>query len=228
MFINGQVGAQSPSFPDGAQPIVRLGKQDDVIVSELHGRFYEQAYRGNLFSAGHAGAVALVSQNATATSLAAAAQPILGLYNPQTSNVNLVLLHAFLQDFINNVTSVAPGAFVWCWSIGNAGVSTGLSPWSRQTMANAGAKAKAFLGATALTGLTNSLVIAEAADFIIASGLLTTTVAAATPTPSFGYLHDFGGSLIVPPGGVLALMNTLSVTTHSVMGRILWEEVPII
>jgi len=228
MNANGQVGIQSPSFPDGAQPMVRLDKQGGTVVSELHGRFYEQAYRGNLFSCGHAGAVALASQNATATSLAAAAQPILGIWNPQTAQVNLVVLQAVLQDFINNVTSVAPGAFVWCWSIGNAGITTGGTPYNRKSMAAAGSLTKTFLGATALTGLTNNLVIVEAADFPIASGLLTTTVAAATPTPSVEGIQNFDGSLVIPPGGVLALMNTLSVTTHSVMGRLLWEEVPII
>ena len=228
MLNNGQVGVQSPSFADGLQPVIRLGKQGDLSVSELHGRFYEQSYRGNLYSTGHAGAVALASQNATETSLAAVAQPILGLWNPQTAQVNLVMLQAALQDFINNVTSVAPGAFVWCWSVGNAAITTGGTPYSRKTMAASGSLTKTFLGPTALTGLTNALTIVEAADLPIASGLLTTTVAAATPTPSVGGVQNFDGSLVIPPGGVLALMCTLSVTTHSVMGRLLWEEVPII
>ena len=107
-------------------------------------------------------------------------------------------------------------------------LSTGGTPYSRKTMAASGSLTKTFLGATALTGLTNNLTIVEAADLPIASGLLTTSVAAATPTPSVGAIQNFDGSLVIPPGGVLALMNTLSVTTHSVMGRLLWEEVPII
>ena len=37
----------------------------------------------------------------------------------------------------------------------------------------------------------------------------------------------FEGSLIVPPGGVLALLNTVSSVTHSVTARLLWEEVPV-
>ena len=226
-FINGQVGVQSPSFADGQQPIIRLGKQNEMMVSELHGRFYEQTYRGSMFSAGHAGAVALASQNATVTSLAAAAQPILGIWN-NSPTMNIEIEQAFLQDFINNVTSVSPGAFVWCWSTGNFAISTGLAPWNRNTMAQAGSVAKVFLGATALTGLTNSLTIVEGADFPLASGLLTTTVAAATPTPSVGGVQNFDGSLILKQGSVLALMNTLSTTTHSVMGRLLWQEVPVI
>jgi hypothetical protein len=60
----------------------------------------------------------------------------------------------------------------------------------------------------------------------VASGLLTTTVAVATPTPSVVGVQFFDGSLIVPPGGVLALLNTTSVTTHSVTSRLMWEEVP--
>jgi O-antigen/teichoic acid export membrane protein len=107
-------------------------------------------------------------------------------------------------------------------------MSAGLNPINRNTLAALGSAAKAFALSTAslLTGLVNNLVFLEAADFNTASALLTTTVAAATPTPSINGVQNFDGSIIVPPGGVLALLNTVSSTTHSVAARLMWEEVP--
>ena len=224
-----QVGpiATSQSLSAGLPVVQRAGNMGEQIVSELHGRFYEANYRQTLFSTGHTGAFALVAANATATGLTATAQPVLGIYNPSSSTVNCVVSQLALQEFLNNVTSVALGAWVFAIATGQTAVSTGLTPWNRKTLAASGSQAKGFAGATALTGLTGSLTVQEAVEIGQASGLLTTTVAAATPTPSNGTVINFDGSLIVPPGGVLALMNTLSVTTHSVYGRLLWEEVPI-
>lgn len=208
---------------DGTNPI-RGGKQGDQIVSELHGRFYEQVYRGNVYSIGTTAPVALSANTITLT---ATTTPILGVWNPLNSPVNLVILQATLQDFLNNVTSVALGAFVWAASAANGGISTGLTPFNRKTLSAAGSQAKGFAGATALTGLSNNLVVLGGAPFPTASGLLTTTVAAATPTPSVGAIYNCDGAYIVPPGGVLALLNTISVTTHSVYGDLFWEEVPV-
>jgi hypothetical protein len=134
-----------------------------------------------------------------------------------------------LKDQINNVTSVAPGDFIWASSLNNASLTAGLSPFNRKTMASTGSQAKAFSLSTAslLTGLTNNLVYFGNGDFPTACSMLTTTVAAATMTPGVVGTQDFEGSLIVPPGGVLALLNTISTTTHSVAARLIWEEVPV-
>jgi len=222
--IVGKVGPQV--LQDGTNPVFRAGKSAEQVVQELHGRFYEQVYRGNVFSIG----CSLTALSAATILLTSSSQPIVGVWNPGSSKYNLVILQAMLIDEINNVTSVALGAFVWAASIGNNAVLTaGLVPFNRSTLANSGSQAKAFALSTAslLTGLTNNLVVFEPAEFNTASALLTTTVAAATPTPSAAGAQNFDGSLIIPPGGVLALLNTVSVTTHSVAARLLWEEVPI-
>jgi hypothetical protein len=222
--VSGQVGPQALGDGVSTQPF-RQGKSAEVVVQELHGRFYEQVYRGSMFSIG----CSLTALSAATILLTTSAQPIVGVWNPPTSKVNLVIAQAALIDEINNVTSVALGAFVWASSQNNVSLTAGLNPFNRNTMVSSGSQAKAFSLSTAslLTGLTNNLVVFEAAEFNTASGLLTTTVAAATPTPSVSGVQNFDGSLFVPPGGVLALLNTVSVTTHSVAGRLLWEEVPV-
>lgn len=207
---------------DGTYAEQRGGNSGEACVSDAHARFAEACKRGHLFSIG----CLLTPLSAATISLTATCQPIVGVWNPVTSGVNLNILQAMLVDEINNVTSVALGMFAWAASVGNAALTAGLSPFNRETLASVGSLAKAFSLSTAslLTGLTNTLVIFEPAEFNTASALLTTTVAAATPTPSVSGVQNFDGSLIIPPGGVLALVNTVSVTTHSVAARLLWEE----
>lgn len=222
MILQGQVGPSANS--DGAFPNLRLGKQGDLDVSELHGRFYEQAYRANLFSWGKA----TTALSANSISLTNTTTPIIGVWNPFTATVNLVISQASVQVFANNLTSgAAPGALLWAVSTANASISTGNTPWNRKTLVQTGSQAKGFDLATALTGLTNNLVIMEAADFSNPTGLTYTTLASTAMIPSFGGVQNFDGSLIVPPGAVLALLNTTSSTTFSAAARIMWEEVPV-
>lgn len=224
-------GTVGPVFAqDGALPPtgVRQGKLGDVMVSELHGRFYEQVYRGNVYSTG----MALTALAATTIGLTATSTPILGVWNPPASTVNLVILQAALGFVINTLTTpVAPGPMVWASSVGNTAITTGNTPLNRKTLASSGSQAKAFPLSPALTGLTNNLVVFEGADFPQASGQTAGTIAASTANTAFaaGFngVQNFDGGLIVPPGGVLALLNTTSTTTYSATGRLMWEEVPL-
>ena len=225
MQLFGQVGDQAASLANGSNSVpFRQGQLAELMVSELNGRFYEHAYRNRLFSAGTLAVNALTSNT---ISLTAATTPILGVYNPSTSTVNLNILQAELTCFANNLTSGAgPGSFVWAWSLGNTAVSTGTSPISRKTLTASGSQAKGMVN-TALTGLTNNLVIQEGADFTTPGGLTYTTIGSTAMIPSFGGVQNFDGSFLLPPGGVLALLNTTSCTTFSVTGRLLWAEIPL-
>ena len=52
MLIQGQVGAPSnqASIAPGVTPPIRMGQLGDVVISELHGRYYESNYRQAVFS----------------------------------------------------------------------------------------------------------------------------------------------------------------------------------
>ena len=226
LLVQGQVGPTTNA--DGSSQLLRLGRAGDAIITALHGRFYEQNYRGNVFSIGN-NAVALSANTITLT---ATSTPILGVWNPPTSTVNIVLLKASLTYYANTLTTpAAPGPFAWASSVGNTAISTGLAPYNRKTMQAAGSQAKAFAGATALTGLTNNLTIFDGADFpspgILAYGIITPSTTSATGTQGQAGITEFEGALMVPPGGVLSLVNTTSTTTFSVSGKIIWEEVPL-
>lgn len=215
---------------DGAYPAtgLRIGRLGDAIISELHGRFYEQVFRGNVYSIGSG----LTALSANTITLTATTTPILGVWNPATSTVNLVMLQAAIGVEPNAIgATTGPGPFVWASSTGNGAITTGSAPFNRKTLVAAGSLTKAFPGGVALTGLTNNLVVFDGADLPIIAGLATGTVVAGTTDPTqfkgFSGVQNFDGSLFVPPGGVLALLNSTSTTSMSVAGRLMWEEVPV-
>jgi len=221
MLLQSIVGPQSAqSLAPGSAATARAGQLNDIIVSELHGKFYEQNYRGNLFSVG----MGVTALSANTITLTAATTPIIGVWNPSTSTVNLVIAKAKLQVAVTAASAVAPGGFVWATSIGNTAISTGLTPINRKTLAAAGSQAKGFNITTALTGLTNNLVVMEASAFGTLVAAQPSTVAPLISAPA---QEEFDGSLIVPPGGVLALLNTVSSVTVSVAAGLSWEEVPV-
>jgi len=235
MLIQGQVGPSSTqSVQPGSTPAVRLGQQGDLIASELHGRFYEQTYRGASFRTGTTATVTATSNHGTTNGLnttlatAAAATPMLGIWNPPTSSVNVVLTQATLATFISTATSPNPfSSLVWAVSLGNNVITTGLTPWNSKTLLQSGSQVKGFAGSTALTGLTNIFTAIENADFSSGGSVQYGTVATTALMPSYISTQNFDGQLIVPPGAVLALYNTSQTTTMNFTGRLLWEEVPL-
>lgn len=191
-------------------------------VVDTHLRLLEANLRGTLFTFG-ATDTALAAANAVATGVTSTAQPILGLWNPLTSLVNLVVYKAHVVSSTIANTAVSPGGFVWLVSTGQSAISTGSNPFNCKTLAQSGSSAKAFALATALTGLSGSLVSMRGAAIacINAAGPAT-----AIHQPIVPVEEIMDGCLIVPPGGVLALMNKTSTTTVSVNVGITWEEVP--
>ena len=130
MLVQGIVGSPAAqSISPGTAQAVRLGQLGDVIASELHGRFYEQTYRGNMFSGGM-GPVALSANTITLT---ATTTPIIAVWNPTTSTVNAVILQVCIQSMINTLTTpVGAGMFVAAVSSGNGALTLGITPFSLQ------------------------------------------------------------------------------------------------
>lgn len=206
----------------GSNIVAGSGEFSEVLVTELQPRYYEWNYRGNMFSIGSTS----TALSANTITLTATTTPIVGVYNPSTSTVNLVILQAALQVAAQAASSTAQGAFVWASSVGNTAMSgSGSAPFNRKTLTSTGSQARGFTAAAALTNLTNNLVIFEGSDLAGGLAITTASVAATTAVPTIAYTQFFDGQLIVPPGGVLALLNTISTTNISVASRLLWIEV---
>ena len=225
MLIQGQVGPVSGL--DGSQVTLRQGRTGELIVSELHGRFYEQAYRATLFSGGMT-TTAINNATFTSATTGATATPIAGLWNPLSSPVNLVVLQATLSVTLSALQATGAGPFVWMASTSNGAITTGAAPYNRKTLTATGSFARNMAG-VALTGMTGTLAIVGGSALGGGAGYnasLLGTAAGFMPQLA-GFTENLDGSIIVPPGGVLALMATTTPVAHSAASSILWEEVPI-
>jgi hypothetical protein len=212
---------------DGTVQPARGTKTGEIGISDVHGRFQEAAIRGALFSAG----MTLTSiSNATFTTgtLGATCTPIIGLWNPTNSGKNLVILQVRLQMITTALsTPTGPGGLVWATAVGQSAISTGITPLNRLSLAASGAIGKAYAN-TVLTGLSGNLTVQEAAGlstFVINASAAET--AAGFLTVSAGGLDNIDGAMIVPPGGVVALLATTTPVAISATSSILWEEVAI-
>lgn len=223
--IRGRVGPDVLS--DGAEPKFRAGRSAEAIVQELHGRFYETNFRGALFSGGM-GFTSISNATYTVGGIGATTTPIVGVWNPASSLVNLVILQATLGIGVTALQATGAAPFVWCMSTGNGAISTGAQPLNRKTLALAGSSARDMTN-VAVTGITNALVQRFASALgggsAVQAAFLATQVAMQTmQVSSIEYIE---GAIIVPPGGILALLAAATGVAHSASSSLLWEEVPL-
>lgn len=225
MLEVGKVGPQV--LADGVAAALRQGKTGELIAQLLHGKFYEQNYRGAVYSGGM-GLTDISNATFTTGTLGATCTPIIGVWNPASSPVNLVILQARLGVTMTAAQATGAGPFVWATSVGNAAISTGNAPLNRKTLVASGSVAKDLSG-LALTGLSVNLVVRGGSSLGGGSGsnaaFLATAVA--MQTPLVAAKEDIDGALIVPPGGVLALLATTTPVAHSAASGLIWEEVPV-
>jgi hypothetical protein len=228
--VSGQVGEQIVGKGVSTQPL-RQGNLADTIVSKLNGSYYEQNYSGRVFSGGM-GLTSINNATFTSATPGATATPIAGVWNPAGSQVNLEILQAILGVTMTALQATGGGPYVWMASANNtapiAAITTGLAPFNRKTLQAAGSQAKNMAG-VALTNLTNNLQILGAAGVgggsASSAAFLATAVAMQTQMQSFVELVD--GAIIVPPGGILALMATTTPVAHSAVSQLVWAEVPL-
>lgn len=199
--IAAQVGPQV--YADGVVQPPRMDRQGALNVSELHGRYYEQAFRRNIFWA--------ANQAATAWSVALATTYTgIVLSNPPNSGVNLAVLQAGF------VLSVAPAAIasigLFCGYLvtGITAHTTPLTPFSN------------FIGGPKGAGLADAaatLVDTPRWSHHIMGGFTAAALPATSPA-----IIDLGGIFILPPGAYLGIGSLTAVTG---LGSLLWEEIPI-
>lgn len=180
-----------------------------MVVTELHGRYYEQAYRRNLYTA-YAAAVA--------TSLAGVAMVGLQIWNgsPVASGVNLVILK--VGGFCA-VSSAASTGLVLATGAGQVAAPTGQTAITRVTNNYLGG---ALPNATA----TNAGTFTNAPTAMLT--LLHNTVAIAITGEDPGYQFDLEGSLIVPPQSYVCVAAVgAALAAAGGFHHIMWEEVAV-
>lgn len=205
MIMQGQVG-NILKYPDGAQPGagLRQGNQGEVMVSELHGRYYEQAYRRNLFTAANQ------ALTTTSAGLATVATGTI-LSNPIGNTVNLALLKAAWTMAVAPAAAYFVGLAQGYSAATNVVHTTPVTPSASLYGIGAAPTAKVDSAAT--------LPVAPTYQLVLGGG------GAAINNGSSGY--DFEGSILIPPGGYALLATSVASGAAGFAGSFMWEEIPV-
>lgn len=212
MLLQGTVGPTQAS--DGAIPAagVRLGRLGEGVVTELHGKYYEQSARGNVFTAVQANAGVILNTLGTTASFA--------LLNPPGSGKNMSLLRI---GFVLKVLPATPVIGYYGLYI-NSGVLT-------QTLT--GTILIPF--AAPFVGGNNPVVHPYTTATLPATPSLlepmwqkTTTAEAPTTPPAPFVAENLDGRIVIGPGNCLSLMqDAADATNGTAVVFATWEEVPI-
>ena len=209
MIIQGQVGQPTIStLSAGTTPPVRQGQLGDVIVSELHGRYYETAYRRNMYTA------TLTAGTTTSAALSTTFTGLL-LLNPNNSQVNIV---------VNKVGFSFLVAFTAAAAIGLQTGNQSTALLSGLTTTNTSVRPN-FVGAGTGTALTYSAATTTGPVLqqLFGAGL----TGAITTTPQVFSYFDLEGSLILPPGAWVGSYTSTASGASGMLMTIQYEEIPL-
>jgi hypothetical protein len=199
--IQTQVGPQV--LGDGVPAVARGGKSGELVVQELHGRYYEQAYRKNTFYAANQAATAWsVALNTTFTGLV--------LSNPSGSGVNLVPLQVGFALSVAPVAISSIGLFGGFLATGITAHTTPLTP------------GQTFLGGPPGVGKADAAATLVGTPVWLHQLMGGFTAGALPGTSPNIILLD--GIFVIPPGAYLGIAALTAVTGF---GSIIWEEVAV-
>lgn len=188
---------------DGAVNPGRTGKSGEQVVTDLHGRYFEAAYRASSFVASTQAAVTF------AAGLSATA--VFGLRNPAGSGKLLII------NSVQAALSAAPVAAVVLLHTAQVNVLAA-APTSVTVLT----EQAAMLGtAAAAVGIPFSAATLAAAP--VAVRVAFSVVAAASITPP-ALNDDIAGQIVLYPGAIYALQASAAASAFC---SIAWEEVPL-
>src|SRR3990167_5196685 len=185
--VGGRVGLVNVA--DGVGAVLRLGKQADLIVSQLMGELYEGASRGKLFTAS-IGAAGVAPGTALGTA------PPITIHNPASSGI-LVAIRSVMMGYLSG--TLGAGIIVHCFNLQAAAPSSGteLTPQGQPLGAAAG-KAKAYTGST--VAATSTML--RPTGFSLGAGLASTA-----ELPTGPQKEDVGGAIVIAAGYAYSLQG---------------------
>lgn len=204
VLMSARVGVQANA--DGADGALRMGKQGDLLTSNLHPRYAEATIRRNTFF-----------NDAPGVAMSAPATAAIGniVWNPPDSGVVLALTKWFVA---NTVTDANAMAFQLGYSV-QATVPTTTSasvcgPCYLSALGSGGGKAKGYGIATITTAATPMCMLGHIEAAVVGTG-------------EDLIQGDFEGHIVVPPGFLVHLMCVVAAGTAGVYSTLMWEEIPI-
>lgn len=214
MQIQGIVNAPAnQSLNDASQPIALMGKAAELIVAELHGKYYTQAYRNNLFLGSTAIAgVVVPAYNTTAQTF--------GLWNPAGNTKNAVLTSLDI-GLVSGALILSNWTLSQSLNAGSALATGGISAFTAGTPQG---------GNIGISGGNTVRFTPSGATTLASTFLMTLGISYNTTTTTTNYAatqhYDFDGKVIVPPNcAVWVTNNAASGSTADL--SLFWEEVPV-
>jgi hypothetical protein len=183
------------------------------MVSELQAKYYEQAYRGQLFIQ-DSGSVTCIAATAAGQAMGTA-KFLNGFVNPVNSGKNAVIIGVTCASVSGTPggpllygASAAPGTF---------------------TQAATGTIRSALLGgagSSLMKAATMVALVALDADTTatIQVGTAGGPAAIAAGAGVYSFYDDVAGKIIVPPGWAFGLVDTATGTSHVLQSTMYWIE----
>jgi hypothetical protein len=212
MIIQSQAGSLPSARQTAGAPNNPGGTFGESFVSELTPVYYSLLKSGRVYSS----SFAAITPSAFVG--AAAGTPAIGIYNPATSGVDLVLLMAKLAIRSTGTAAVATD---WnFWQVNQGGVAvTGTQTQARNmySQASTGSAAYAMVNTSNTAALASTLTMPS-----VSIGLTAATAITNVQVLS----DDIRGAIVVAPGCYLAWGNSVATTAGSFDGAIIWAEIP--
>lgn len=211
MQIEGRVGPQALSV--GAQQPPRLGNSAEICTQDANGRYYEPNYRGYVYTATTSAAGYTIVATTDISPLPAnTGVPIIGIYNPVASLVNLVILRCNLST----VSGTPGGPFAWNVIPNPAGITAASTQGRNNKTFALGGTAQVYVS-VAITGSAAATMFRTiGGPAAIASGAGIDSIS-----------EETAGDIIVSPGGFIGVAATAVGTSHVVSASITWAEIAI-
>jgi hypothetical protein len=214
------------SLQDGVVVDQLGGRSGEELVAQLHGKYYTQAYRGNVFHAATAAAgvvLPIYSGASTGTAYTVA------LWNPLGSGKNLVPIK-FTFGYVS--TTGAAGNICYAYALGVGGSVGSVAGSTLQTFtqitpvnANLGAGQPAvgrFAGASGAVVVVQNV---SNGTFLKTSGISQFLLQTGTANTQWSAFEEFDGTLIIPPGCIFYIGGNIAILSTFTVGAT-WEEVP--
>lgn len=201
-----QVGPQLAS--DGSPIPIRAGRLGEQIVSELNGRYYEQASRGRLYHA-----FAIVTAPVIFSTAAGTGGPL--IWNPSTSGVNVSVLAVTCG--LTVVTTVAAALGL----TGNTGQTS--APTSTTAIDQ---RSSALIGGQSSISTPYRVGTPTNAGGFFLPLLQLHTGALTVDNLGMGFI-DIGGAIVCPPGAWVSIAASATATTTVGQLGMLYAEIPV-
>lgn len=196
---------------------LRLGRNGDVILSQLHGRFFEQTFRQRVFSL-TLGATTTGAAAGNLVGAAAAASTQFALWNPPS---NTKVLVSILKVWVGVISGTPPGGPLFHGYMLQGTPSITSTGTANNNFAGGQAPQARFMASAAGAALTGGGAITTIKPMGI--DFSATAFAAAAGTNAIDLCE---GDVILPPGtGWVPLWATAGTTLLNAYG-VEWEEVP--